>query len=111
MFRSEPDWHIAQHDNCVYKLPPEPTPLPSLALRVRLSQRERWRGGSFSLREKVRMRVTIKFILQIASPVLLLLERLEQRFEIALAETLGAFALNDFKEERRPIFDRLGEYL
>src|SRR5882757_6197681 len=49
--------------------------------------------------------------LQIASPVLLFLERLEEGFEIAFAETLGAFALNDFKKERRPIFHRLGEDL
>ena len=56
------------------------------------------------------MRV-IKFMLQIASPLLLFLERFEERFEIAFAETLRALALNDFKEERRPIFHRLGEYL
>src|SRR6266576_4420935 len=49
--------------------------------------------------------------LQIAAPVLLFLERLEERFEIAFAETLCAFALNDFKKERRSILNRLGEYL
>src|SRR6266480_5555261 len=49
--------------------------------------------------------------LQIASPVLLFLERFEQRFEITFAETLGAFALNDFEEQRRTIFHRLGEDL
>src|SRR6266513_2119807 len=49
--------------------------------------------------------------LQIASPVLLFLERLEEGFEITLTETLGAFALNDFEEQRRSILNRLGEYL
>jgi hypothetical protein len=49
--------------------------------------------------------------LQIASPVLLFLERLEEGFEITFAETLGAFALNDFKKERRSILNRLREYL
>src|SRR5882757_4511492 len=51
------------------------------------------------------------FVLQIASPVLLFLERLEERFEIALTETLGAFALNDLEKERRSILNRLGEDL
>ena len=49
--------------------------------------------------------------LQIASPLLFFLDRLEQRLEIAFAETLRAFALNDFEKERRPIFHRLGEDL
>src|SRR5437660_1413725 len=49
--------------------------------------------------------------LQIASPLLLFLERFEQRFEIAFAETLRPFALDDFEEERRAIFHRFGEYL
>jgi hypothetical protein len=35
------------------------TPFPSLALRVHLSHGERGRGGSFSLWEKVRMRVLV----------------------------------------------------
>ena len=38
-------------------------------------------------------------------------KRLEERFEIAFAETLRAFALDDFEKERRPIFHRLGEDL
>ena len=50
-------------------------------------------------------------LLQIASRVLLFLQRLEERFEIAFAETLRAFALDDFEKERRPIFHRLGEDL
>ena len=63
------------------------------------------------LSESLILRHRSYLLLQIASPFLLFLERLEERFEIAFAETLGAFALNDFKEERRPIFHRLGEDL
>ena len=77
------------------------TSLPSL------SQRERW---FLLLGEKVRMRADLEVhleFLQIASPLLFFLKRLEQGFEIAFAETLRAFALDDFKEERRPILHRL----
>ena len=49
--------------------------------------------------------------LQIASRGLLALDGFEQRFEIAFAEALRAFALNNLKEERRAIFHRLGENL
>ena len=49
--------------------------------------------------------------LQISSRGLLAFDGLEQRFEIAFAEALRAFALNDFKEERRSIFHRLCENL
>ena len=47
--------------------------------------------------------------LQIASRGLLAFDGFEQRFEIAFAEALRAFALNDFKKERRAIFHRLGK--
>ena len=60
------------------------------------------------------MRAVLTFIesfLQIASPLLLFFQRLKQGFEIALAETFRALALNDFKEERRPILHWLGKYL
>ena len=57
------------------------------------------------------MRVAIKFMLQIASSILLFLECFKERFEIAFAETLGAFALNDFKEKRGPILHWLGKDL
>ena len=49
--------------------------------------------------------------LEIASRVLLFLQRLEQGFEITFAKTLRAFALDDFEKERRPVFHWLGEDL
>src|SRR6202022_302488 len=49
--------------------------------------------------------------LQIASAFLFLFQSLEQRFEISFPETLRAFALDNFEEQRRPIFDRLRKYL
>src|SRR6266511_5075340 len=49
--------------------------------------------------------------LQISSRSLLALDGFEQRFEIAFAEALCAFALNNFKEERRAILYRLRENL
>src|SRR5262249_10799618 len=48
---------------------------------------------------------------QIASRSLFALDGLEQRLEIAFAEALRPFALNDFEKERRTIFHRLGENL
>src|SRR5437016_11811634 len=48
---------------------------------------------------------------QIASRSLLALDGFEERFEIAFAETLRAFALNDLEKERRAVFHRLGENL
>src|SRR5260370_8457285 len=49
--------------------------------------------------------------LQIASCGLFALDRFEERFEIAFAETLRAFALNDLKKERWPVLDRFGKDL
>src|SRR5438128_9276704 len=49
--------------------------------------------------------------LQIASAFLFLFQSLEQRFEIPFPETLRSFALDNFEEQRRPIFHRLGKYL
>src|SRR6266853_3926404 len=48
---------------------------------------------------------------QIASRRLLALDGFEERFEIAFAETLSAFALNDLEKERWAIFHRLCEDL
>ena len=42
---------------------------------------------------------------------LLAFDGFEQRFEIAFAEALRAFALNDFEKERRAILHRLRENL
>jgi hypothetical protein len=50
-------------------------------------------------------------LLQIASPILLFLERFEKRLEIAFAKTLRAFALNDLEKQSRPIFHRFGKDL
>src|SRR5262249_18404985 len=46
--------------------------------------------------------------LQIASCFLLLFERFKQRFEIAFAKTLRAFALNNLEEKRWPVLHRFG---
>src|SRR5690606_13537051 len=47
-----------------------------------------------------------------ASPLRLLpFDRLEQRLEVAGAKALGALALDDLVEQRRPVLDRLGEDL
>src|SRR6266478_3118528 len=48
---------------------------------------------------------------QIASRSLFALDRFEERFEIAFAETLRALALNDLEKQRRPIFHGLGKDL
>ena len=42
---------------------------------------------------------------------LLALDGLEQRLEIALAETAAALALDHFEEQRRPVLHRAGEDL
>ena len=49
--------------------------------------------------------------LQVASCSLFAFDGFEERLEISFAKALRAFALNDFKKERRPVFDGLGEYL
>ena len=49
--------------------------------------------------------------LQIAPRGLFALDRFEERFEIAFAETLRAFALDNLKKEGRPVLDRLCEDL
>src|ERR1700731_4384664 len=53
----------------------------------------------------------MRYSLQVASSVLLLLQCFKERFEIAFAETLRALALNDFEKESRPVFHRLGKDL
>src|SRR5258707_749200 len=50
-------------------------------------------------------------ILEVPPRVLLSLNRLEQCLEISFPETLASLSLDHFEEQRRPIFDRLGEYL
>src|SRR5688500_13505636 len=49
--------------------------------------------------------------LQVAPQLLLALDRLEQRLEVALAEAAGAVALDDLEEHRRAVADGLGEDL
>ena len=49
--------------------------------------------------------------LQVPPQRLLPFDGFEQRLEIAFAKTLRAFALDNFKKQRRAIFDRLGEQL
>src|SRR5919107_4414995 len=49
--------------------------------------------------------------LQVAAALLLALDRLEQRLEVAVAEAARAVALDDLEEDRRAVADRLGEDL
>src|ERR1044071_6132657 len=49
--------------------------------------------------------------LKVAAPGLLVLDRLEERLEISLAEAARAFALDDLEKERRAVLERLGEEL
>src|ERR687892_202296 len=49
--------------------------------------------------------------LQVSSPILFALDRLEEGLEVALAEAAGAVALDDLEEHRRAVADRLGEDL
>src|SRR5688500_8819810 len=48
---------------------------------------------------------------QVAALLLLALDGLEQRLEVAHAEAARAVALDDLEEEGRPILDRAGEDL
>src|SRR6478735_9169580 len=48
---------------------------------------------------------------EVAAGVLLALDRLEQRLEVALAETERPVPLDDLEEDRRPVAERLGEDL
>src|SRR5438552_7364164 len=50
-------------------------------------------------------------LLQVASAFLLFLKCFEERLEISFPKTLGAFALDDFEKQRRPVLYRLREYL
>ena len=47
----------------------------------------------------------------LAATLLLALDGLEQRLEVALSEALGSLALNDLDEERGAILQRFGEEL
>src|SRR5919107_1460376 len=49
--------------------------------------------------------------LQVAALLLLALDRLEQRLEVAVAEPARAVALDDLEEHRRPVADPLREDL
>src|SRR3954465_7303508 len=49
--------------------------------------------------------------LEIPPQLLLALDRLEERLEVALAEAARAVALDDLEEHRRAVADRLGEDL
>src|SRR6266516_7527497 len=48
---------------------------------------------------------------EVPAPGLLPLDGLEQRLEVALAESLRAVALDQLEEHRRPVLHRLGEDL
>src|SRR6266508_3674456 len=48
---------------------------------------------------------------QVPALLLLALDRLEQRLEVAFAEAAAALALDDLDEQRRPILERLAEDL
>src|SRR5580692_1982206 len=56
-------------------------------------------------------RSTVPRGLQVAATVLLALDRLEQRLEVALAETVRAVSLDQLEEHRGPVLHRLGEDL
>src|SRR3954453_4801172 len=49
--------------------------------------------------------------LEVAAPVLLALDRLEECLEVALAEAQRAVSLDQLEEDRRPVAGRLGEDL
>jgi hypothetical protein len=49
--------------------------------------------------------------LKVSAKALLPFDRLKKSLEIALPEALGALALDDLVEQRRPILDRLAENL
>src|SRR6187551_2100864 len=49
--------------------------------------------------------------LEVAAPLLLALDRLEECLEVALAETERAVPLDQLEEHGRPVADRLGEDL
>ena len=55
--------------------------------------------------------VCSKKFLEIAASALFIFNRNEQRFEITFAESFTSFALQDFVENRRAIFDGFGENL
>src|SRR5438046_5432441 len=48
---------------------------------------------------------------KVSPPLLLLLDRLDERLEVPLPETLRAFALDDLVEQRRSVLHRLAEDL
>src|SRR4051812_4702175 len=62
-----------------------------------------WRAGAASSSERPG--------LEIAAERLLALDRLEQRLEVALAESARPVAFNHFEEERGPVLRRLREDL
>src|SRR6267378_4405879 len=51
------------------------------------------------------------FLLEISPTLLLFLQCFKQRLEISFPETLRAFALDDFEEQRRSVLHRLRKYL
>src|SRR6187200_772042 len=53
----------------------------------------------------------MKDLLEVAAALLLALDGLEQRLEVAVAEAARAVALDDLEEDRRAVADRLGEDL
>src|SRR5262249_42940342 len=66
------------------------------------------RGKSVSSRNGTQQSFCIS---EVAASRLIALDRLEQRFEVALTETAGTAALDDLKEEDRAIRNRFGKDL
>src|ERR1700722_7112797 len=54
---------------------------------------------------------SISSMLEVAAFALFALDGFKQRLKVSFAETAAPFALNDFEEERRTIFDRPSENL
>src|SRR6186713_741748 len=56
-------------------------------------------------------RSSISSLSEVAARLLLALDRLEQRLEVALAEAQRSVPLDQLEEHRRPVTERLGEDL
>ena len=73
--------------------------------------RDQRAGGSDRDQRGAALRAHAASELQIPAGGLLALDRLEQRFEVALAEGARAVPLDHLEEERRPVLRRLREDL
>src|SRR5436309_8150650 len=81
--------------------PRTPSPPRSAASRSRGTRRGAWRAAARATRSA----------LQVPPSLLLALQRLEQRLEVALAEATRAVPLDHLEEQRRAVANRLGEDL